>query len=317
MHVASNRSKRSAFTLVELLVVIGIIALLISMLLPALQQARRQANTVKCLAQLQQFGSVFNIYSVENNGWWPMALHAYNASGNSDVPPGAQRNRTKRWHDFIGKYLNNGKPVNWDGTGASNASQDQLSDLKARGNSIFWGCPAWGENQRSYIVRAYPTISINTTASTLHVGYAMNNAPMAPAPGKIVGNTGGSAPNARSNTIYRAGTGTLTSTSTWGWYLKQSQWKRPGERLLMADNIHRDMSVGFGNPWWHAFSGWAGKPMPKVPDIFSFTLDFNRHGKFTIGNGYNDKSMNVLFCDGHAATVSCKEAHNAVRFHLH
>ena len=104
--------------------------------------------------------------------------------------------------------------------------------------------------------------------------------------------------------------------SSWGWYVKQSNWKRAGERLLLADNVHRDMSVGFGNPWWHAFSGWAGKPMPPVADISSFTLDFNRHGKKPQGNGYTDKSMNMLFCDGHAATVSVKEAHQAVRFHL-
>src|SRR5438552_15430044 len=66
----AGRQRRSpAFTLVELLVVIGIIALLISILLPALSKARKQANTIKCRAQMYDIGRQMLMYANVNKGW--------------------------------------------------------------------------------------------------------------------------------------------------------------------------------------------------------------------------------------------------------
>lgn len=67
-----SKRKRPAFTLVELLVVIGIIALLISMLLPALNKAREQANRAKCLSNERQLYMALLMYSEAFNGSVPI-----------------------------------------------------------------------------------------------------------------------------------------------------------------------------------------------------------------------------------------------------
>ncbi|HZZ42463.1 MAG TPA: prepilin-type N-terminal cleavage/methylation domain-containing protein [Tepidisphaeraceae bacterium] len=65
------RRRKNGFTLVELLVVIGIIALLISILLPALNRARENANRISCSSNLRQISMAFVMYTNENKGWFP------------------------------------------------------------------------------------------------------------------------------------------------------------------------------------------------------------------------------------------------------
>ena len=63
------RRRKTNFTLIELLVVIAIIAILASMLLPALNQARARARTTKCTGSLKQLGTAEQMYAADNQGF--------------------------------------------------------------------------------------------------------------------------------------------------------------------------------------------------------------------------------------------------------
>ena len=64
----------TGFTLIELLVVIAIIALLMAILMPALQRVRKQARTVACQSNLHQWALIWSMYTQDNSGYFPTVV---------------------------------------------------------------------------------------------------------------------------------------------------------------------------------------------------------------------------------------------------
>jgi prepilin-type N-terminal cleavage/methylation domain-containing protein/prepilin-type processing-associated H-X9-DG protein len=100
------------FTLVELLVVIGIIALLISILLPALNKARQQANKASCLANMHSIGVTMGMYVAQSRGYFPEGM---SPAGPNGVPAAG----ADTWVSLLLYQLGYG-----DGSVASTLTQD-------------------------------------------------------------------------------------------------------------------------------------------------------------------------------------------------
>ena len=82
-----NSVGRCGFTLVELLVVIGILAMLLAILLPVLSRARQEANAAKCMSNLHQIALGMVMYTEQNHGWIIPAYNLPRMPGASSTSP--------------------------------------------------------------------------------------------------------------------------------------------------------------------------------------------------------------------------------------
>jgi prepilin-type processing-associated H-X9-DG protein len=116
-----------AFTLVELLVVIGIIAVLIAVLLPALAKARESANKVACSSNMRQYGVAVYQYSIANGGFFPHFSDNYT----TNVPE-------THWWNSLAPFLKLPQQLDPDFYVSMNGSIDLTRKVRA--------CPSDPEN---------------------------------------------------------------------------------------------------------------------------------------------------------------------------
>ena len=101
---------------------------------------------------------------------------------------------------------------------------------------------------------------------------------------------------------------------TSGVYAKASHYARPGERALSVESVSANIFVllNASCTWRYAPEGTVA--FPRHADSASVSLDFNRHSKAPAGSQPIDPSLNILYCDGHAAPASARDAWRAMRF---
>jgi prepilin-type N-terminal cleavage/methylation domain-containing protein/prepilin-type processing-associated H-X9-DG protein len=113
----SNPKRRGAFTLIELLVVIAIIAIIASLVLPALARAKARAHSSFCLNNTRQLGLAWSIYADEHNG-----LLAYNLGRSSRIASAAPALATGP--QMSDNWVNN--VLNWETNNSDNTNQAEL-----------------------------------------------------------------------------------------------------------------------------------------------------------------------------------------------
>ena len=290
------RRRSHAFTLVELLVVIGIIAVLVSILLPTLSGVRKQAAATKCATALREIGNAMQMYGMENKGYLPVtqvvprAGQVYNVDG-VDYP---RAGVGAYWFTFIAKYVTKNK------VGTASDQHHEAADAR---KTVIWGCPEW---------EGYRTGTIGEMHRA-QVGLGMNHYPTFtetyPRPGQFPGDF----PPRHESTFIQEWRRGSTVGQLGNWAKLTTYGRRGAQRALVMDSqfwlAEANAPPGGVIPGQRLFHN----EITYSPGVFGQTMtDFYRHGKFPPvkkggAGGYYEATggkvaFNILYCDGHVTT---------------